>query len=178
MKQLALITVPDRDARFLREAYRMAATSRDDRTQNGVVIVRGGKVILGACNQFPRSVRQSEDRWLMPEKSWYVEHAERNAIYYAANQGIRLLATTMYACWAPCADCARAIIQAGIGHLVVHHDPLADERMGVPVSEQWRHSIAAGLGMLEEASIPVTVACNDLFGGELTVRFQGREVKP
>ena len=41
-------------------------------------------------------------------------HAERNAIYAAAREGIRLEGSTIFTPGLPCPDCARAIIQAGI----------------------------------------------------------------
>ena len=36
------------------------------------------------------------DRWERPEKYSWVEHAERNAIYAAAREGVRLAGATMY----------------------------------------------------------------------------------
>ena len=54
------------------------------------------------------------DRWERPQKYQYVEHAERNAIYNAARTGVPLNGCSAFVSLAPCADCARAMIQAGI----------------------------------------------------------------
>ena len=47
-----------------------------------------------------------------------VEHAERNAIAFAAREGIRLGDSDAYCTHAPCADCARALLGTGIQSLV------------------------------------------------------------
>ena len=46
-----------------------------------------------------------------------VEHAERNAIAFAAREGIRLGGSDAYCTHAPCADCARALLGTGIKSL-------------------------------------------------------------
>jgi dCMP deaminase len=48
-----------------------------------------------------------------------MEHAERNAIYNAARCGTPLEGCTLYVEIMPCMDCARAIVQAGIGQVVI-----------------------------------------------------------
>lgn len=52
-------------------------------------------------------------------KYFMLEHAERNAINSAFSKGAPLLGATMYVSLYPCADCARAIVAAGISRLVV-----------------------------------------------------------
>jgi dCMP deaminase len=42
------------------------------------------------------------------------EHAERNAIYYAAAQGITLGGSDLYVTHQPCSDCARALVSLGV----------------------------------------------------------------
>lgn len=46
-----------------------------------------------------------------------VEHAERNAIAYAAREGIRLGGSRAYCSYSPCEDCARSLISVGIESL-------------------------------------------------------------
>jgi dCMP deaminase len=53
-----------------------------------------------------------------PEKYFWFEHAERNAIYNAARAGIPLKGGKMYVTFLPCMDCARAIVQSGITTVV------------------------------------------------------------
>lgn len=42
------------------------------------------------------------------------EHAERNAIGFAARHGISLMGTDLYCTHAPCLDCARALVSVGV----------------------------------------------------------------
>jgi len=42
------------------------------------------------------------------------EHAERNGVAYAARLGLALEGSTLYVTHAPCYDCARSIINAGV----------------------------------------------------------------
>lgn len=53
-----------------------------------------------------------------PEKYFWYEHAERNAIYNAANVGTPLAGSLLLVTMFPCMDCARAIVQAGIEEVV------------------------------------------------------------
>lgn len=46
-----------------------------------------------------------------------VSHAERNGIAFAAREGIRLLESDVFCTHAPCVDCARSLLGAGIGSL-------------------------------------------------------------
>ena len=48
-----------------------------------------------------------------------MSHAEENAVSQAARIGARLKGCTAYVTHAPCARCARALIQAGIERVVV-----------------------------------------------------------
>lgn len=82
-----------------------------------------GAVILGPDNEggpwgyngAPRGSKADEDeRKERPEKYWWMEHAERNAIYAAARTGFATKGCTIVVTHLPCMDCARAIVQAGI----------------------------------------------------------------
>jgi dCMP deaminase len=72
-------------------------------------------------------------RWARPLKYQFVEHAERNAIFNAARIGVKT-----EGCWAfmnfmptPCADCARALIQAGIVKIIGSDRPFPGVGAGV-----------------------------------------------
>lgn len=107
------------DKEWLTLAARQASHSPDPSTQVGAVVVSPtGDTISRGCNTFPRAVQSLPHRLERPDKYSYIEHAERNAIYEAARMGTSLYGATMYANWAACADCARAIIQAGIKRVV------------------------------------------------------------
>jgi dCMP deaminase len=72
-------------------------------------------------NGFPRGIDDSvEERHERPLKYRWTEHAERNAIYVAARNGIALANCRMYLPWFPCMDCARAIVQVGLIELIAY----------------------------------------------------------
>lgn len=130
------------DHYFIMQAMLAAAKSKDDSTWVGVVLVRDNTVIATGFNGFPRHVSETygdlsrdgiavpndrgpddliDERWnARPDKYRWVEHAERNAIYQAARQGFSTEGATMYmnTTGQPCADCTRAVIQAGIVEIV------------------------------------------------------------
>ena len=116
------------DGYFMDMANLVATKSKDRSTRCGVVIVGEGKTVLSTgYNGFPRGVDDyNEDLHKRPEKYAWTEHAERNAIYNAARNGIKLLGSIAYITTAPCIDCARALVQAGITSVVVpvNNDPL------------------------------------------------------
>lgn len=108
------------DKKFIGLVRHIAQWSKDKSTQTAAVIVDNDHRILSTgYNGFPVGVNDSiEERYERPAKYLWTEHAERNAIYSAAKNGIPLNGSTMYMDWFPCADCARAIIQAGIRVLI------------------------------------------------------------
>lgn len=75
----------------------------------------------GYLKSFPDMVAPNiASRFERPKKYLYFEHAERNAIYLAARNGVRTLGSTMYTQGLPCADCSRAIVQSGIKKIILH----------------------------------------------------------
>lgn len=145
------------DLEYLKEAYLEAARgSTDPSTQNGAVITerntgnvleRDLSLVKGA-NHFPFGVHESPERWERPAKYNYVEHAERNAIFNAARNGISTMGSKMYCPWFACVDCARAIIQAGIREVVGHDCELHND-----ASQSWKESVAIGDKMLDESGV-------------------------
>jgi dCMP deaminase len=157
-----------RDREYLRKAFEAAAEfSTDPSTQNGAVIVRNGNVILSDANHFPARVKEIARRWEKPGKYFWVEHAERNVIYKAAKLGVIINGATMYMPWFPCADCARAIIQAGILRLV-SSGMIRD----LECNQVWNESQAVAEEMLTEAEVEV-IFLEGLVGGP-QIRFFGQ----
>lgn len=141
----------DWDTYFLKMAMLVATKSKDDSTQVGCVIVGlDNEIVSTGFNGFPRGVNEDEEaRWERPAKYFRAEHAERNAIYNAARMGARTRDCTAYMTAPPCADCARALIQAGIR--VVYH-PAVHEFAN---REKWAESHDYALSMLKEADVTV-----------------------
>lgn len=102
---------------FRNLANNVKLKSKDNKTQVGAVIVgEDNEIVSTGYNSFPRGLDDTiPERQERPEKYYWFEHAERNAIYNAARIGVSTKGTTMYLShWFPCADCARGIINAGI----------------------------------------------------------------
>lgn len=157
------------DLRHLRDAYKVAAKlSIDPSTQNGAIIVGPGnlRTYVSAANCFPEGVANASERWERPTKYTYVEHAERNAIFLAAKWGQPTLGATMYCPWAACVECARAIIQAGIGRLVTH------KYMTDATPDHWKESIALAMDMLKEADVRHDEIDAPIDG--VSIRFNGK----
>jgi len=146
------------DLRFVQLADTVASWSKAD-TKVGAIIVRPSNlaVIAQGFNGFPRRIGDNRttyaDRWEYPTRSHYDEHAERNAIFNAAYLGHRTEGCTLYLNWAPnhiCAECARAIIQAGITEVCGPIDEMVVRNEG-----SWRDGLRVAESMLGEAGVEV-----------------------
>jgi dCMP deaminase len=139
----------DWEARFMELARHVATWSKDRSRQVGCVVVGSDHFVRAlGFNGFPRGLDDNnEPRHQRPAKYLWTEHAERNAIYAAARNGISLAGTRMYLSWFPCVDCARAIVQAGIIELVALRPDLTDP--------QWGEGFAVSLELLREAHVSV-----------------------
>lgn len=139
------------DTYFMQMAKLVASKSKDKSTQCGAVVVGDGQTILATgYNGFPRYVNDNvPERHERPEKYFWTEHAERNAIYNAARNGSKLLSSTMYITGHPCADCARAIIQAGIVRVILpEKDPFL-------LLDRWTESVTKAKTLLKEAGVDI-----------------------
>ena len=104
--------------RLVEEAIAVARRSPSrPRKVGAVLVLADGVTTFAACNDFPAGVRDLEERHAHPERLLWIEHAERNAIFAAARAGHATAGATLIATFHPCADCARAIVQAGIATL-------------------------------------------------------------
>lgn len=149
-----------RDIKLLHEACRYGAEfSMDPQTQNGALLMSVMGEVVMAANTMP-DIEPKSDRLVRPRKYLYIEHAERNAIYLAAKRGICTERATLYVPWFACADCARAIIQAGVKRVVGHIVPW------LQTPDRWKESIRAADEMLQEAGV-ITSYLED----ELNVSF-------
>ena len=120
------------DNRWMGMADEIAKWSKDKSTKTGAVIVDDRNVVISlGWNGFPRGINDDiAQRHERPLKYKWTEHAERNAIYNAAAKGHATVGCRMYVCWYPCADCARAIIQAGLIELIAIEPNWEDARWG------------------------------------------------
>lgn len=101
------------DLRYLRMARIWAENSYCTRRQVGALIVKDKMIISDGYNGTPSgfpNVCEGEDGLTIP----CVLHAEANAITKIARSGNNSDGATLYVTDAPCIECAKLIIQAGI----------------------------------------------------------------
>jgi len=110
------------DKYFVSMLYLVAMKSKDQKTQNATIIVGPDNEIRSTgYNSFPRGINDNlPERQERPEKYFWVEHGERNAVYNAARVGISLKGCRAYVTGIPCMDCARGLVQSGIIEIITH----------------------------------------------------------
>jgi len=137
---------------FLGIAEQVKLKSKDESTQVGAVIVgKGHEILSTGYNSFPRGLDDSRpERQERPHKYPYFEHAERNAIYNAARNGVKLKGSTIYiTSGLPCEDCARGIINSGIKKVYCKRECTTKN------TEKWVKSQKYGLEMMIECGVEI-----------------------
>ncbi|MGL4253983.1 MAG: deoxycytidylate deaminase [Fusobacteriaceae bacterium] len=144
------------DKQYLDIADIIAKTSHCGRRQVGAVIVKGGRIISTGYNGIPSSIKKEcyEIRRQEALKEGYIVkgprcigcdnviHAEQNAIFAAAKEGISLKGSHLYINLSPCITCAKAIAMAGITKVTFKNSYKGDpgipylKSLGVEV-ERW-----------------------------------------
>jgi len=105
------------DMRYIRMAKIWAENSYCERRKVGALIVKDKMIISDGYNGTPsgfENICEDENNVTKP----YVLHAEANAITKIARSNNSSDGATMYVTDAPCIECAKLIIQAGIKRLV------------------------------------------------------------
>lgn len=105
------------DLRYLRMANIWAENSYCQRRKVGALIVKNKMIISDGYNGTPagfENVCEDENNFTKP----YVLHAEANAITKIARSGNNSEGATLYVTDAPCIECAKLIIQAGIRKVI------------------------------------------------------------
>lgn len=105
------------DARYIDMAQVWAKNSYCKRRQVGALLVKDRMIISDGYNGTPsgfENVCEDENGVTKP----YVLHAEANAITKVAKSGNSSAGATLYVTAAPCVECAKLIIQAGIIRVV------------------------------------------------------------
>lgn len=138
------------DTRFIRIAREVSTWSSCLRRHVGAVIVRDKRIITTGYNGAPANCKTCYERrkCLKDElklehgtgqDKCYATHAEQNALIQAAKLGQSIEGCTLYCTHAPCATCAKLIINAGITHVVYEYS-YPDE---------------FGLSLLEESGVKI-----------------------
>ena len=115
------------DEYFMGVAMLAAKRSKDPNTQVGACIVSQDNIILSTgYNGFPKGCSYDEFPWEREgndTKYPFVVHAELNAILNC--NGKSLKGSKIYVALFPCNECAKAIIQSGIGEVIYLSDKYA-----------------------------------------------------
>ena len=115
------------DEYFMGVAMLAAKRSKDPNTQVGACIVSQDNIILSTgYNGFPKGCSDDEFPWEREgndTKYPFVVHAELNAILNC--NGKSLKGSKIYVALFPCNECAKAIIQSGIGEVIYLSDKYA-----------------------------------------------------
>ncbi len=140
--------------RFMGLCDHISSWSEDRDIHVGCVIVSPDAQVVRAMgyNGLPRGVSAADDSRFdraSGEKFFWFEHAERNAIYNAARSGTTLEGCTAYVNRFPCADCGRALIQAGIAQLIAPPIPEADGALDYSFQVSRTMLIEAGIRLVE-----------------------------
>ena len=103
--------------RFLDLASHVAQWSKDS-TKVGAVAVNpvSRHVLEMGYNGPPRGVRDLPSRFERPDKYKYACHAEASLVAHAARSVLE--GATVYVTHAPCCDCAKLLINAGVAKVV------------------------------------------------------------
>ena len=105
------------DERYLQMARIWAQNSYCKRRQVGALLVKDKMIISDGYNGTPSGFENSCEDENGNTKA-YVLHAEANAITKVAKSANSSLGATLYVTAAPCIECAKLIIQAGITRVV------------------------------------------------------------
>ena len=127
------------DSRYMRMARIWAENSYCVRRKVGALIVKDKMIISEGYNGTPSGFENvcEEDGVTKP----YVLHAEANAITKVAKSANNCDGATLYITAAPCIECSKLIIQAGIRRVVYADAYRSDEglallrRVGIDIAQ-------------------------------------------
>ena len=108
------------DEYFLKIANTVSLRSKDPSTKTGCVIVdeKHRPVSFGYNGLIQGADESKLTMTERPMKYYHVIHGEMNALIFAQRS---LAGCTLYTKYAPCVDCLRHLMQAGISRIVYSH---------------------------------------------------------
>ena len=116
------------DEFFMRVAVAAKLRSKDPKTQVGACIAdKDHRILSVGYNGTPAGIDDDEFPWEstgepLTDKHNYVIHAEANAILNYRGSNKDLVGATIYVTLFPCHECAKTLVQAGIGEVVYLDD--------------------------------------------------------
>lgn len=144
----------DKAIKFLRTArFHALEFSKDNSTQVGCILVnpKTGAILSSGYNGMPAGCDDSKvERLARPEKYFWFEHAERNAIYTAADEGVALHGCVAVVTMVPCMDCARALARIRCAEVIAC---VPDATL----TDRWGEHFSRTFELFEELGIRMTV---------------------
>jgi len=138
------------DRKFLALAQHISTWSKDPSKKIGAVAVGQNRNILATgYNGFPKGIQDTEERLNNRETKYeLVVHAEMNCIYNAVENGVSLKGAHLYVYGLPiCHECAKGVVQVGIGRVIVEDALCAEQR--------WSDSFAKSKRIFYEGNVAV-----------------------
>jgi dCMP deaminase len=109
------------DKAYLKIAKEWAQLSYCNRKKVGAIIVKDRMIVSDGYNGTPSGFENCcEDEEGLT--TWYVLHAEANAILKVARSTQSCDGATLYTSFSPCKECSKLIHQSGITRVVYHKD--------------------------------------------------------
>lgn len=166
---------PNWDQLYMTMCYLVGMRSLDEHTHVGSVIVDTDNVLVSTgYNSLPRRIEKDHSGKRLSreggEKYFWLEHAERNAIYNAARRGTTLKGCKLYVPWTPCVDCARGIIQCGISEVIIHQN--GQDFYDKNTNGKWVEAHKRTQEMFEEAGVNVRYITCDIVAPEIYMNAQ------
>jgi dCMP deaminase len=135
------------DVRLLDLAADVAEMSKDPSTRVGALVVDDlNNVRILGFNGFPREMVDDDRLHDRELKYKLVVHAEMNALCTAARVGMPLDGCRLYVTFPPCSNCAKHIVQMGIG-IVVFPDR--------EIPERWQDDVTLSMAIFKECGVYV-----------------------
>jgi dCMP deaminase len=143
---------------FMQLAFEVRRLSDDPKAKQvpnsgvGAVLVSRNRIIAQSANVVPPALKAHIEQRLPiqdTERYYFIEHAERAAVYAAVCAGESLLGATIYSTWFPCSDCARTLVWFGVRRVVTAG--------GLTGEHRWLESQRAALKILRGSGVKVRV---------------------
>jgi len=160
------------DKYFMSLAAVVSSKSKDKKTHHGSIIVgKNNEIRSTGYNSFVRGLNDNiPERQERPEKYYWFEHSERNAIYNAALHGVALEGCRIYVSGIPCTDCARGIIQSGIVEVIALS-------RGVKIdSDTWDEHTKRSIQMFKETDVKLRLYDREIIS-DISFFINSKEVK-
>lgn len=161
---------PNWDQLYITMCYLVGMRSKDPHTHVGSIIVDSDNVLVSTgYNSLPRGIDADKNNLRLSreagEKYFWIEHAERNAIYNAARRGTTLKGCKLYVPWTPCTDCARGIVQTGISEVIIHQN--GQDFYDKNTNGKWLESYKKTTSMFLEAGVKQRFITCDIVAPEI-----------